>query len=268
MRRTLIFFVILLLVSVPAFAQVTVDLHALDALPNRPAPPPRAPRPPARVEATAKPAGPRPAHAPAPPTVATARAAATPAPVAASAPTASAARAATAAPAVPAPAMRIPAAPAATLPAAPPAVATIAPVAPPPPPAGAAKPPPPPVVAGAATAAAKVPSGLQLTFASGASDLSPASAAAIKQLALTTPGGGDITFNVLAYAAGDVSDPSVPRRLSLARAIAVRSALMDDGVASARIYLRALGAQGGDGPPDRVDIQVMGANAPAGAKSP
>jgi hypothetical protein len=44
--------------------------------------------------------------------------------------------------------------------------------------------------------------------------------------------------------------------------MAVRSALVVDGVPSARIFVRALGEQYGDGPPDRVDIGVTGANTP------
>ena len=70
------------------------------------------------------------------------------------------------------------------------------------------------------------------------------------------------TFNVLAYAPGKADDPSTARRISLSRAMAVRSALVADGVPSARIFVRALGEQYGDGPPDRVDISVTGANAP------
>ena len=72
----------------------------------------------------------------------------------------------------------------------------------------------------------------------------------------------------MAYAAGTPEDPSTARRLSLSRALAVRSALMADGVTSSRIYVRALGATGGDEPPDRVDLAVMGGNAPAGADRP
>lgn len=103
-------------------------------------------------------------------------------------------------------------------------------------------------------------------FAKGQSDLSPASADAIKQFAKGAPNTDATTFNVLAYASGDPDDPSVARRLSLSRAIAARDALLADGVPSARIYLRALGAQPGDGGPlDRVDIAVMGANATSAA---
>ena len=65
-------------------------------------------------------------------------------------------------------------------------------------------------------------------------------------------------FNVLAYAPGKPDDPSTARRVSLSRAMAVRSALIADGVPSARIFVRAMGAQAGDGPPDRVDLSVTG----------
>ena len=120
---------------------------------------------------------------------------------------------------------------------------------------------PPPIAPGAATTAAATPSGLRLSFGSGQSDLSPTSADSIKRLVQAVPIGETTTFNVLAYATGDPDDPSVARRLSLARAIAVRSVLMADGVPSTRIYLRALGSVPGDGPPDRVDLNVLGANA-------
>ncbi len=100
-----------------------------------------------------------------------------------------------------------------------------------------------------------------MTFGAGEADLSPASAAAIKGVVETAPAGDGTTFNVVAYAAGTPEDPSTARRLSLSRALAVRSALMADGVSSARIYVRALGAAGGDEAPDRVDLAVMGSNA-------
>jgi hypothetical protein len=45
--------------------------------------------------------------------------------------------------------------------------------------------------------------------------------------------------------------------------MAVRSALVADGVPSARIFVRALGEQYGEGPPDRVDLSVTRTGAPA-----
>jgi len=143
-----------------------------------------------------------------------------------------------------------------------PQTASINPIAPPEPAAGAAPPPPPPISETAATKAAPTSAGLRLTFAADQSDLSPESSAAIKQLATSAPPGDGTTFNVQAYAPGKPDDPSTARRVSLSRAMAVRSALVADGVPSARIFVRALGDQHGDGPPDRVDIAV---SAPPGA---
>jgi outer membrane protein OmpA-like peptidoglycan-associated protein len=258
MRCSLLFTVIACLAASPAFAQVTVDLHALDALPHRPsAPRPalRRPRAPRRVEALARPAGPLPRPAPvvSPASPSTEPAAPSTAPAAPST-----------APAAPS---TTPAAPAATLPAAPPSVASIPPVSPPPAPASAGPPPAPPVVAAAKTVAAKIPAGLQLTFASGESDLSPGSAAAIKRFVQASLTGKGTAFNVLAYAANVANDPSAPRRLSLSRAVSVRTAMVADGVASDAIYMRALGARGGAGPPDRVDISVTGGSDSPGVKS-
>jgi outer membrane protein OmpA-like peptidoglycan-associated protein len=66
----------------------------------------------------------------------------------------------------------------------------------------------------------------------------------------------DVTLEVqlLAYAAGDEENASKARRLSLSRALAVRSFLIDQGVRSTRIEVRALGNKVPDGSPDRVDI--------------
>jgi outer membrane protein OmpA-like peptidoglycan-associated protein len=296
MRHILLPLAILLCVTSPALAQVTVDLRALDALPALPEAPTRHPPPnplqaPRPAVAMARPNTPaaRPEGSPAQPTagrpgVASAQSAAprpsvasvqpaVPAAPSASAPPAGPSRAvALAQPTAPAPQAgappTLPAAPQpppppATVPAAPPPVASIAPIQPPAPPANPQAPPAPPIVAGAATKAAATATGLRLTFANDKSDLSPGSADSIKHFVQTAPSGDTTTFNVLAYASGDPNDPSVARRLSLERAIAVRSALMADGVPSSRIYLRALGFEPGRGPPDRVDLNVLGANASA-----
>jgi outer membrane protein OmpA-like peptidoglycan-associated protein len=215
---------VLLTAATPVLAQVTVDLHALQALPNRAAAG-RGPRAPAQT-------------APGSATVVTRVA-----------PTA-------AAPAAPAPQP--------DLPEGVPDTALINPIAPPEPPVGAA-PPPPPVSDTAATTAAPTTSGLRLTFAPEQSDLSPESSASIRQLTAAAPGGDSTTFNVLAYAPAKADDPSTARRISLSRAMAVRGALVADGVPSARIFVRALGEQYGDGPPDRVDIGVTGGTASPGS---
>ncbi len=63
-----------------------------------------------------------------------------------------------------------------------------------------------------------------------------------------------IQLQVLAYASGDEDNASKARRLSLSRALAVRSFLIDQGVHSTRIEVRALGNKVPDGAPDRVDL--------------
>lgn len=122
-------------------------------------------------------------------------------------------------------------------------------------------PPPPPVTAGSTTRAAETPAGMRLTFDPSSTDLSTASVDAIKRFVGSAPGADTVSYNILAYAAGKADDASVARRLSLSRALAVRSALIAEGIASSRIYVRALGSQAGGGPPDRVDISMLGANA-------
>jgi outer membrane protein OmpA-like peptidoglycan-associated protein len=256
MRRICILLTGLLCAAAPVQAQVTVDLHALDALPGgKPAterplqhrpPPKRAPKRvvvarqrkplPARATAAARaPESATPAAAP-PTTTAPNTVAATPAP------------------------------PAATLPTGPPATVALAPIVPPPQPAQAAPAPAPPISDSATSAATATGHGLRVTFGTDEADLSPASASAIHDFVQSAPSGDSASYNVVAYAAGTPEDPSTARRLSLSRALAVRSALMADGISSTHIYVRALGATAGDTTPDRVDVAVLGGNTtPASA---
>ena len=60
-------------------------------------------------------------------------------------------------------------------------------------------------------------------------------------------------IQLLAYAKA-TDNVSPARRLSLSRALAVRAYLIDQGVRSTRMDVRALGDKVQDGPPDRVDI--------------
>lgn len=245
--------------AMPAIAQVTVDLRALDALPAGPTAR-VTPRRPVAPIARAEPAAPKPAPAERPQATASMPVPASPAPAArqaepaATMPTRSqVASAQPAAPVIPAPQPP-------TIDAAPPPVAQLSAIAPPPPPS-TAPPPAPPIEANAATKAAETENGLRVTFAPGEADLSPSSADAIKHLVAAASPGGTATFNVVAYAAAKPDDPSAARRLSLSRALAVRNALMADGVVSSRIYVRALGALVPEGPPDRVDVTLLGGNA-------
>ena len=158
MRALPILCAVFLTAATPVFAQVTVDLHALQALPERPCRPAGAV--PGRRSATqyAAPTGRDTGRPDTPPGRRRRTAARSPA-----------------------------------LPETVPQTASINPIAPPEPPAGSPPPPPPPVSATAATKAAPTTAGLRLTFAPEQSDLSPDSSASIKQLAASAPPGDDTT---------------------------------------------------------------------------
>ena len=217
-----------------AWAQVTLDLHALDQGPA-PSPAPNSVPKHARTPHAVRP----PTHRPA----AAEQHAAKP----------SAAQPAAAGAPVPA------------LPVAPPSTVALAPIIVQPP---AAKPEPPPVAPispSAGSAIEPIDGGLRVLFAPSRTDLTPNSEAGIRTYLDAVPRSPATTFNVIAYAAGPPEDPSTPRRLSLSRALAVRSVLMADGIRSEQIYLRALGTPHGGGPDDRVDLTALGTNAGAQA---
>ncbi|MCE2482479.1 MAG: OmpA family protein, partial [Alphaproteobacteria bacterium] len=69
---------------------------------------------------------------------------------------------------------------------------------------------------------------------------------------------GDGRLLLQAYAAADPSGASGARRLSLARALEVRSYLMRKGLKNTQIDVRALGGAAGAGPADRVDVIYLG----------
>jgi outer membrane protein OmpA-like peptidoglycan-associated protein len=133
-----------------------------------------------------------------------------------------------------------------------PAVAATPPAA-----TAALSPPPPTVAAAAATAAGRI------AFASGDSALSDDAKAQLAPLVGQLSANDRLHVNVLGYAAGG-NDQSQARRLSLARALAVRSYLVDRGIPTTRVDVRALGSRNdtaangagtsGAGPADRVDI--------------
>ncbi len=97
-----------------------------------------------------------------------------------------------------------------------------------------------------------------ILFAPGQTDPMPAALNQLKAMA------GDLNVSLtsaaarvqlLAYGGGRGDKSSDARRLSLKRALIVRQLLIDSGVPSERIDVRAMGGAEG-GPPDRVDIFV------------
>jgi outer membrane protein OmpA-like peptidoglycan-associated protein len=101
----------------------------------------------------------------------------------------------------------------------------------------------------------------RLLFQRGTMDPADGSREALARLAeqlVATPGR---RVEIQAYAAGagnETENSNEARRLSLDRALAVRSGLVQRGVQSNRVTVRSLGNVGGEGPPDRVDIVLLG----------
>ena len=232
-------------VSQQVSAQVTVNPGALELLPApKPQTPPRPPaRPPARP--ATRPAAPNTTPTATTPTTTTPTATATPpTPAALIGP--------------PAPPPKPP-----VLPTVPPAIAALPPPVPVPPP----RPQPAPVIAVAPDApgtASPVPGGLRITFGPDRQDLNPITEAALRSFAKTLHADPATTVNIYAYAQGVAEDPSTPRRLALARALTARGVLINEGIASTRIYPRALGPTGGDTDKDRVDVVTGAPGPPAG----
>ena len=223
--------------SSAAFAQVSVDMRALDQL-GPSGPPSHVAPPPARPEPAPQPAARRVARAShAAPVPAAAR------PHAAPKPTAPGADEAHAAPKQPSPNAATP----------PPAVISDVPALPT---ARPAEPPPSTLVPAPTPGPQALPPPVRLVFDTGQTDLTPANEAAIRDLAHEMPAPDASSINVVAYAAGKPDDASTARRLSLSRGLAVRAVLLASGVPSAQIYVRALGATATDGPADRVELIV------------
>jgi hypothetical protein len=145
----------------------------------------------------------------------------------------------------------------------------------PPPPARLdrpARPPPPPRLP---TVAAPLPGleslpggGWRLRFGAGTSALPPAAAGTLGDLSrrllsqeppVAGPGGGG-RFTVVAQASGPADDLSVARRLSLARGIAVKDALVAGGLPATRIDIRPMGRT--EDTVDAVDIIPPETRAP------
>lgn len=254
MRAPYLFLLAGLVAGWPAWAQVSLNLDALNPPGAKPAPAPRQPakptvkpsttsRPAQRAPLAAKPS-PQPGQNPAPkqeaqqpPSPKNGRGAKTPTQAAATAST-----------------------PMPALPEAPPARPVLAPAVTAAVPAPASPAAPPRTSATAGSSTAKVNDGMRIVFAAGKSELTPDSVASLSAFAKQVPAGETISFDLRAYAAGAPEDPSTPRRLALERAMAIRGALMADGISSSRIFVRAMGtpAASDGGPADRVDVAVLG----------
>jgi len=130
---------------------------------------------------------------------------------------------------------------------------------PPPPPANAplSETAPVDVLPATEETAAITPSGelgpIQLLFEPSEADLSSEAKAQLNTLADQLLADESKIIQLLAYA-GDSESNAQARRISLSRALAVRGVLMERGIPSTRMHVRALGNKAKKGNPDRVEI--------------
>ena len=103
----------------------------------------------------------------------------------------------------------------------------------------------------------KTGSSHRLAFAAGSASLPKKSVPDLKAIVQAMKKDNALRLQLRAYAKGGENKSSQARRLSLSRALAVRSFLIKEGVRSTRIDVRALGDKVPSGPPDRVDLSVI-----------
>jgi len=108
----------------------------------------------------------------------------------------------------------------------------------------------------AASADAELGLAMQLVFANDATRLSAEAKNQLKSLAANVKGKENVRLQLMAYAGGDKLSASLARRLSLSRALSVRSFLIENGIRSTRIDVRALGNKTESKPLNRVDLNL------------
>jgi len=98
---------------------------------------------------------------------------------------------------------------------------------------------------------------LRLAFAENASKISSEVQTELKSLARQLREKTDLRLQLMAYAGGKSLSSSKARWLSLSRALSVRAFLIENGIRSTRIDVRALGNKTTEEPINRVDMMVV-----------
>ena len=98
---------------------------------------------------------------------------------------------------------------------------------------------------------------LQIIFGDDDSKLPGGAETELGAIAEQVKGTDDFRIQLLAYAGGENLSASKARRLSLSRALSVRSFFIENGVRSTRIDVRALGDKTDEQPINRVDINIV-----------
>ncbi|MBT3907792.1 MAG: OmpA family protein, partial [Rhodospirillaceae bacterium] len=98
---------------------------------------------------------------------------------------------------------------------------------------------------------------IRVVFNPGASKLPNDAKDGLRAIAGKLKGAATLRLQLLAYAGGGSISSSKARRVSLSRALSVRSFLIESGVRSTRIDVRALGNKSTEKPINRVDVNVV-----------
>ena len=98
---------------------------------------------------------------------------------------------------------------------------------------------------------------VNVVFTPGGSELSSRARKSLDLIATELNSNKDIRMQLMAYAGENKMAASKARRLSLSRALAVRSYLIEKGIWGTRIDVRALGNKVSSGLPNRVDLRVI-----------
>jgi outer membrane protein OmpA-like peptidoglycan-associated protein len=96
----------------------------------------------------------------------------------------------------------------------------------------------------------------RIGFSADSVKLNSDASARLQDVSASLKKNGALRIQLLAYAGAKDGSASQARRLSLSRALAARSYLIEKGIRSTRIDVRALGNRSGNGPTDRIDIIV------------
>ena len=96
----------------------------------------------------------------------------------------------------------------------------------------------------------------RFNFANSSSEISEGAQTRLKSIAESLESDEKLRLQLLAYAGGEGQTLSQARRISLSRGLAIRSLLLERGIRSDRIDMRALGNKSDGGPPNRVDMII------------
>ena len=102
----------------------------------------------------------------------------------------------------------------------------------------------------------KASTSTRIGFSAGSAKLNSYASARLQDISASLKKNGALRIQLLSYAGAKDGSASQARRLSLSRALAARSYLIEKGIQSTRIDVRALGNRSGNGPTDRIDIIV------------